>query len=542
MKNREYWKKRFELLEEAQNSSSEKYVSILKEEYDKALIKIEKDITNWYTRLADNNEISYSNAKKLLDKKELKEFKWTVEEYIEKGKENSINQKWIKELENASTKVHIDKLNSIKVQIQNELEYLYDKENKGIEKLLKQQYEDTYYKSAHEIQKGLNQFKQIQKINTEEIQKIISKPWTTDNQTFSDRIWKHKDDLLNTLQKELTQAMIRGDNIHKIINKVEKDFNISKRKASRLVMTEAAFFSSAGQKDCFNSLNVKQYEIVATLDNRTSEICQDLDGKVFDMKDYEIGATAPPFHCYCRSVTAPYFNDEFTQEEKRAYRDEEGKTIYVDSKIKYKDWYNKYVDKEEGIIEKLSNKNKKIKYEDITKQKTNIINQAFKSNNIKNIALNSDIKSIKIGGNKAYHRNGNIVLKKNYNNHTIRHEIAHAVDYSNKWLSSNKKFVEAIHRDKKTIQNKKDLYRNIIKNNSNYIELSDIISGITNNEIKGRYKHNNKYWKKPHKLEREIFAQLFTAAGNNDLKQLETCQKYLPNIFKEFDNLIRRIL
>ena len=384
--------------------------------------------------------------------------------------------------------------------------------------------------------------KQIQKINTEEIQKIISKPWTTDNQTFSDRIWKHKDDLLNTLQKELTQAMIRGDNIHKIINKVEKDFNISKRKASRLVMTEAAFFSSAGQKDCFNSLNVKQYEIVATLDNRTSEICQDLDGKVFDMKDYEIGATAPPFHCYCRSVTAPYFNDEFTQEEKRAYRDEEGKTIYVDSKIKYKDWYNKYVDKEEGIIEKLSNKNKKIKYEDITKQKTNIINQAFKSNNIKNIALNSDIKSIKIGGNKAYHRNGNIVLKKNYNNHTIRHEIAHAVDYSNKWLSSNKKFVEAIHRDKKTIQNKKDLYRNIIKNNSNYIELSDIISGITNNEIKGRYKHNNKYWKKPHKLEREIFAQLFTAAGNNDLKQLETCQKYLPNIFKEFDNLIRRIL
>ena len=29
-------------------------------------------LTNWYTRLAENNEISYANAIKLLDKKELK--------------------------------------------------------------------------------------------------------------------------------------------------------------------------------------------------------------------------------------------------------------------------------------------------------------------------------------------------------------------------------------------------------------------------------------------------------------------------------------
>ena len=74
------------------------------------------------------------------------------------------------------------------------------------------------------------------------------------------------------------------------------------------------------------------------------------------------------------------------------------------------------------------------------------------------------------------------------------------------------------------------------------IELSDIMSGITNNEVKGRYKHNNKYWRKPHKLEREIFAQMFTTAGNDDFKQLGIFQKYLPNTFREFDNLIRRII
>lgn len=243
-----------------------------------------------------------------------------------------------------------------------------------------------------------------------------------------------------------------------------------------------------------------------------------------------------------RCTTVAEFDDDGMEGLQRRARDENGKPILVPQDMSYKEWYNQYVDKEEGIIDNLFNKRQKVQYKDITKQKTNIINQSFKNNNIKNIALNTNIKSIKIGGNKAYHRNGNIVLKINYDNHTARHEIAHAVDYSNKWLSSSNKFVEAIQKDKEVILNNKDLYKDIIKNNSQYIELSDIMSGITNNKIKGRYKHSNKYWKKPHKLEREIFAQMFTTAGSDDLKQLEIFQKYLPNTFKEFDNLIRRLL
>lgn len=208
----------------------------------------------------------------------------------------------------------------------------------------------------------------------------------------------------------------------------------------------------------------------------------------------------------------------------------------------YLQWYEQYVDKDEGILQKIFNKGKKIDYRDITKQKQNIINIAFKNQNIKNIVLNTNIRSIKLGGNKAYHRNGNIVLKTNYNNHTVRHEIAHAVDYDNNWLSSNNKFKEAIQKDKKIISRNKDLYKNIIENNRNCIELSDIMSGMTNNKISGRYKHNNKYWRKTNKLEREIFAQMFTTAGNEDLKQLAIFQKYFPNTFREFDNLIRSLI
>lgn len=343
MKNSEYWQQRFTLLEEMQNKKSKEYLDILKQEYEKSLLRIEKDITDWYTRLADNNEISYSNAIKLLEKKELKEFKWTVEEYIQKGKENALNQQWVTELENTSVKVHIEKLEAIKIQIQNELEQLYNKQNEGVTSLVKQQYQDAYYKSSYEVQKGLEQYWNIQALDTNKIEKVISKPWTTDNKTFSDRIWQNKENLLNTLQKDLTQATIMGDDLQRVINKISKDFNVSKNRAGTLVMTESAFFSSAGQKECFNNLGVEKYEIVATLDTHTSEICQELDGKVFDMKDYEVGITAPPFHYNCRTCTAPYFDDEFVEGKKRIARDKNGKTIYVDSKMTYKEWKSKFI-------------------------------------------------------------------------------------------------------------------------------------------------------------------------------------------------------
>ena len=108
-------------------------------------------------------------------------------------------------------------------------------------------------------------------------------------------------------------------------------------------MTEAAYFGSASQKDCFNDLGVERYEICATLDSHTSDICQEMDGKVFDMKDYEAGVTAPPFHVYCRSCTCPHFDDEFTVGEMRAARGENGKTYYVPADMKYPEWKKQFV-------------------------------------------------------------------------------------------------------------------------------------------------------------------------------------------------------
>ena len=120
MKNSDYWRKRFEQLEEVNNKQGFEYYSELERQYKLASKSIEQEIASWYVRFAKNNEISYAEAKSLLNSKELKEFRWTVEEYIAKGKENAISGEWIRQLENASARVHISRLESLKINLQNQ--------------------------------------------------------------------------------------------------------------------------------------------------------------------------------------------------------------------------------------------------------------------------------------------------------------------------------------------------------------------------------------------------------------------------------------
>ena len=207
-------------------------------------------------------------------------------------------------------------------------------------------------------------------------------------------------------------------------------------------------------------------------------------------------------------------------------------------------WNNKKAlnENDENIFENIFNKKDKVILTDITSQKNKIIENTIKNNNIKGIALNTKLNIIKIGVNKSYHQKGNLVLKENYNNCSFIHEMAHNIDYQNKWISSNKDFIKAIEKDKKTIYNNKQIYRKLLKENENLVGLSDILSGITNREIEGLFWHKKKYWKKPNKLERETFVQLFVMAAEDDIYQLNLFKQYFPNIFREFDNIIRRLL
>lgn len=344
MNNAEYWKLRFEQFEQAQNQKGVKAYADIERQYKEAQKQLEGQIARWYQRFATNNGISLAEARQYLKGADLKEFKWDVQEYIKYGQDNALNSGWMKELENASAKYHISKLEALKVQTQHSLEVMYAKQFGTMHGALSDAFESGYYHTAYELQHGFNVGWDIAGLDQAQIEKVLAKPWAADGYNFSERIWGNKNKLISEVHNELSRNIMLGADPQKAIDSLAKKMNTSKNNAGRLVMTEEAYFSSAAQKDCFESLGVEQYEIVATLDSHTSDICRSLDGKHFPMKDYQPGVTAPPFHVYCRSTTVPYFDEQFDIGERAARDEATGKTYYIPDDMNYQEWKENFVD------------------------------------------------------------------------------------------------------------------------------------------------------------------------------------------------------
>ena len=344
MNNAEYWKLRFEQLEQAQNQKGVKAYADIERQYKEAQKQLEGQIARWYQRFATNNGISLAEARQYLKGADLKEFKWDVQEYIKYGQDNALNSGWMKELENASAKYHISKLEALKVQTQHSLEVMYAKQFGTMHGALSDAFESGYYHTAYELQHGFNVGWDIAGLDQAQIEKVLAKPWAADGYNFSERIWGNKNKLISEVHNELSRNIMLGADPQKAIDSLAKKMNTSKNNAGRLVMTEEAYFSSTAQKDCFESLGVEQYEIVATLYSHTSDICRSLDGKHFPMKDYQPGVTAPPFHVYCRSTTVPYFDEQFDIGERAARDEETGKTYYIPDDMNYQEWKETFVD------------------------------------------------------------------------------------------------------------------------------------------------------------------------------------------------------
>lgn len=310
MNNADYWARRFKIMEDALKDQAYDYAVNLEKQFDAAIAQIDTQMRAWYQRFADNNGgLTYAQAQKLLTSGELKEFKWTVEQYIKAGKEHAISGAWAKELENASARVHISRLESLKIQLRQQAEELTQARINATTNASALSYTESYYHTAFEVQRGLGVGWTMQALNTGTVQKVLSRPWTIDNQTFTARCWTDKTKLVETVNQELTRMLATGEAPDKAIEAIAKRFNVSKQNAGRVVMTESAYFSSAAQKDCFNDLGIEQYKVISALDAKTCNICGDMDGKVFKMSDYHPGSTAPPFHPWCRCCTAPYFED-----------------------------------------------------------------------------------------------------------------------------------------------------------------------------------------------------------------------------------------
>ena len=124
MTNSEYWRKRMDAQAGSVYKRCDQFIAELMRQYQTAVRSMEADIAKWYQRFANANGITLAEAGRLLNSDELLEFQWTVEDYIRRGEENAVSGVWMKELESASARVHISRLDSLKMSLRQHVEEL----------------------------------------------------------------------------------------------------------------------------------------------------------------------------------------------------------------------------------------------------------------------------------------------------------------------------------------------------------------------------------------------------------------------------------
>lgn len=430
MKNSEYWQERFKQMEEAEHDTSVQKVQEIQEQFERALAAINGKINAWYQRLANNNGVSMQEARKLLDQKELKEFHWNVEDYIKYAEENAISGAWAKQLENASARVHIGRLEALKIDTQQEMEKLYGNCIDAVDNHISNLYTSDFYHTAYEVQKGIGIGTSMNQLDPNMVEKIVRKPWAVDGKNFSDRLWENKTKLINNVHNSLTRMCITGESPDRAINEIAGQMKVSKAQAGRVVMTESAAFANQAREDAMKELDVEQFEVVETLDSHTCELCGSMDGKHFPMSEYQIGVTVPPFHPNCRGCTCPYFDDEIDSVGERIARDENGENYYVPEDTTYEEWKNTIVMNKTN--DKLIPKRNIIDFIRYGKKSTNY-NKIAQTINIEldNICKkkskwsgNINVKNISELGKKEW--NCDVTLSPNADFATELHELIHA--------------------------------------------------------------------------------------------------------------------
>ena len=499
--------------------------------------------------------MSYEEATKVLNSKERREFQTNLKQFIYLAERNEDNR-FKQYLNNISNRVRITRYQALMTEIQSQIEELFGSENAGYQPqtydLLSNTYTDSYYNTLYDLQTGTGIGRGFAILNRNAIDSVLEYPWS--GQNFSDRIWGQKDKLILNTQNTITQGMVQGLSIDKMSQKLSKNMDVAYGNAERLVRTESNYILNQGTLKGYKEDGIERFEYVATLDSRTSEICQDNDGKVYGIENARVGVNVPPLHVRCRSTTVPYFEDQTSGQ--RAARNENGKTYNVSADMTYKEWYNKYADSEQEKenlasevfkkMDKAPNELKQLASRYLTKDSI-VFNEdknkvAFYSPNTDRISINKE----------------NVKLTGMTNEEVLTHELGHKIDYNlpqdyelfskidilvkeRLTVSYSTGFINSIEKTSKIIMENEDKFRNYAKILKDNGAISDIFSALTGNRIVGNFGHGNDYWAKEGKVEAETFANLFSIHAINDNTAINFIETEFEDLLNEFWNIIRSV-
>lgn len=296
-----YWVKRQEQREDLSFQKGSKEVKEYIKVLENAKQGINDKIAGLYAKYGQDSGLPRMEAMRVIKGDEYKEWRFKIEDYVKQlnsiKDKNSVEFKKLSlELETLAYRSRINRLTSLKADIDMELIKAGDKAVKSMTNTLTSTYSDTYKTLVDDLK-----FKSH--VDMDRVKKVLGYDWSGSN--YSDRIWSNTEALAKTIKNEVLMGINQGINYKTMSTRIADKFNTAYKNAERLVRTEVNYIHNQATADSYKDAGVEKYQFVATLDHRTSETCAGLNGEVFELKDIAVGVNYPPMHPRCRSTTIP---------------------------------------------------------------------------------------------------------------------------------------------------------------------------------------------------------------------------------------------
>ena len=293
--SQEYWNERARQDKIKVIKTSEMGVNNLKKLLKKNLDSVEKQIKEFYKKYGEEGkyaeQLSYAEFQKYKAKLKLK------------AKQNPQDKTLQRLAKQDIPKYRIDRLRALQTDLQIQLTEATRGQEAGIYKTLKDVAKVSQATTALRFKKTLDVA--FDKIASRKLEKILSSDWVG-NMNWSERLWKDRELVGKKVTEILETGLPQGKSMQDMARDLKGATNSSFNDAFRLIRTESAHVDGEVLLESFKQaqreLGYEYYIYDAMIDNRTSDICKDLDGKRFKISEAVIGVNFCPAHCNCRST------------------------------------------------------------------------------------------------------------------------------------------------------------------------------------------------------------------------------------------------
>lgn len=337
MQSDTYWSKRLQELDVSLSKDEKQLFSELSKYYEQEYAALDKEIAAYYAKYGEENVIAFRtlllelpDADKQLLLQNMDEFAKQYPEFADLLPVRESIYK-LNRLEGLQTSIVLQQLKIGAIE-----------QSKFREHFEKQALKYANY-AAEQLGFGTNFYR----IDSEMLQVVIGNPWCN-GKDFSERIWANREALAQTLQNEIANGLIRGEDYKTMARVLHQKFeNTSQKQAERLVFTEDTYLSNEAKIRPFErNAAYTHYEYLCVEDHRTCETCRALSGQTFKISKRNAGLNFPPMHPWCRCTVMPVVEDLETIKSRLTSGGNDGKIeVRFETPEKMQKHYDKHIDK-----------------------------------------------------------------------------------------------------------------------------------------------------------------------------------------------------